>query len=257
MIPKLSVLIPSIRPNNLQKLYDSIKSSFSGEFEAIVIGPYGLPESLKEIKNIRFIEDYGSPLRAQQIGLIASQGEYISWAADDGKYLPDSLDKSFQLLEGQDYKSVIMGKYQEGERKDSHMEEDDYYILNNHVQSNCFFVPENTFMLNCGVVSKQILMELGGWDSFSFHTCPQGYNDLAIRLQKYGCRFIVQNKMMFECSHMPGTTGDHAPIHNVQTMRDEPMFKEIYNHPYFSKRLSIDINNWKKSPAKWKARFGE
>lgn len=254
---KLSVLVPSIRPQNLQRLYNSVAEAFTGKFEFLVIGPYGLPDSLNNTHNVLWLEDWGSPLRAQQIGLIQSNGEYITWAADDGYYLPNSLDRAFELLEGKDYKAIIMGKYQEGERKDDHMEGDAYYILNNHVQSSCFFIPENTWMLNCGVVSRRLLIELGGWDSFSFHTCPQGYNDFSIRAQQYGCQFIIQQQMMFECSHMPGTTGDHAPIHNVQTQRDEPMFKEIWNHPYFSKRLAIDLNNWKKSPARWKSRFGE
>lgn len=254
---KLSVLVPSIRPANLGRLYNSVIEAFSGEFEFLVIGPYGLPDELKTKPNVRFIEDWGSPLRAQQIGLIESMGEYISWCADDGWCTPQSYDKAFKLLEGEDYKTVIMGKYQEGERQNNHMEENHYYILNNHVQSNCFFIPENTWMLNCGVVSRKILLELGGWDAGTFRTCPQGYNDMAIRLQKYGCKFIVNPDIMFECTHMPGTTGDHGPIHTVQTTIDEPMFKEIYNHPYFSKRLAIDLNNWKKSPAKWNARFGK
>ncbi len=126
-----------------------------------------------------------------------------------------------------------------------------------HAQSTCFFIPEGTKMLNCGVLSRQILMELGAWDAGTFHTCPQGYSDLAIRLQKYGCEFIIQNEMMFECTHEPGTMGTHAPIHNSQTQRDEPLFKEIYSHPYFSKRLAIRLDNWKKAPVKWKERFGE
>lgn len=256
MSVKLSVLVPSIRPNNLQKLYDSIKTAFSGEFEMIVIGPYGLPDSLKSVPNVTFIEDWGPPLRAQQIGLIAAKGEYISWCADDGVCLPDSYDEAFRLLEGQDYKTVIMGKYQEGEKKDDHMEGNDYYVLTNHVQSTCFFIPEGTLMLNCGLISKKILLELGGWDAGAFHTCPPGYNDLAVRLQNYGCKFIIQTSMMFECSHLPGNMGDHGPIDSVQRMRDEPMFKEIWSHPYFSKRLAINIDNWKKAPSKWVARFG-
>lgn len=256
MSVKLSVLVPSIRPNNLQKLYDSVSGSTSYSFEFIVVGPYGLPDSLKNIGNVRFIEDWGPPLRAQQIGFFNSKGEYITWAADDGWYLPNSIDVSFNLLKDKDYKTVIMGKYQEGDKKDTHMEEDDYYILNNHHQSNLFFMPEKCWMLNCGIISRQILIELGGWDAGTFHTCPQGYNDLSIRLQKYGCEFIIQNEMMFECTHLPGYTGDHGPIHEVQTLRDEPMFREIYSHPYFSKRLTIDINNWKKAPERWEARFG-
>lgn len=257
MSVKLSVLVPSIRPNNLQKLYDSIKSSFSGAFEMIVASPYELPESLNNDNGVKLITTHRPPLAAQQQALIESTGEWITWAADDGYYLPGALDESFRLLEGQNYKTVIMGKYQEGEKKDDHMEGNDYYILTNHVQSTCFFISEGTLMLNCGVLSRQILMEMGGWDAGSFHTCPPGYNDLAVRLQNYSCKFIIQTSMMFECSHLPGVLGDHAPLHFEQTLRDEPMFKEIWNHPYFSKRLAINLENYKKSPVRWERRFGK
>lgn len=254
---KLSVLVPSIRKENLQRLYESIGDALKlSSWEMVIIGPYGLPDILKDVYNVRFIEDWGPPLRAQQRGLVEAQGDYISWAADDGWYLPNSLDRAFELLEGKDYKTVIMGKYQEGDRKDDHMETDKYYILNNHDGSRAYFLPENTYMLNCGVISRQILLELGGWDANQFWVCPIGYNDLAIRLQKYGCPFIIQQEMMFACTHLPGETGDHGPIHNTQVYRDQPMYQEIYNHPYFSKRISIDVNNWQKAPAKWDARFG-
>ena len=254
---KLSVLVPSIRPYNLNRLYESIKNSCSHKFEMIVIGPYELPEELRGKKDVIYIADWGSPLRAQQIGLCSAQGEYISWAADDGVYLTGALDIAFRLLEGKDYKTVVMGKYQEGDRKDDHMEQDKYYILNNHFGSNAAFIPENCWMLNCGVVSRKILLEIGGWDSYKFHTCPPGYNDLAVRLQKYDCKFIIQKEMMFSCSHLPGLLGDHAPIHNIQTMRDEPMFKEIWSHPFYSKRIAVDLKNWIKAPERWTPRFGE
>lgn len=253
---KLSVIVPSIRPQNLQKLYDSIGKAFSGTWEMIVVGPYDLPDSLKGTENIQYIQDWGSPIRAQQMGLMESAGEYISWCADDGVCFPGSYDEAFRLLEDEDYKTVIMGKYQEGDRKDDHMEKNDYYILNNHFASNCSFIPDNCYMLNCGVISRKILFELGGWDAEKFQVCPMAYNDLAIRLQKYGCKFIVQESIMFECSHMPGYEGDHKPIHDGQVLYDEPMFKEIYNHPYWSKRMAIDINNWAKAPVRWKRRFG-
>lgn len=253
---KLSVLVPSIRKENLPKLYNSVKSSFSGDFEFVVIGPYGFPDEMKELPNIKWIEDWGSPIRAQQRGLTEAIGEYISWAADDGEYLPSALDTAFKLVDNEDYKTVIMGKYQEGERHDNHMEEDKYYILNNHHGSQAVFLPDNCWMLNCGILSKKILLELGGWDAKEFNVCPCAYNDLAVRLQKYGCKFIIQQELMFKCTHTPGETGDHGPIHKAQVYLDEPKFKFIWSHPYYSKRLAIDINNWKQAPEKWELRFG-
>ncbi len=253
---KLSVICPSIRPHNLKVLYDSIGQAFSGEYEFIVIGPFDLPDTLKDIPNVKWIQDWGSPVRAQQIGLVNSIGEYITWVADDGILLSKSIDKSFELLEGKDYKTVIMGKYREGDGDTDPMVRDEYYVLNNHAGSIVQFMPENTLMLNCGVVSKQILLELGGWDAKTFQVCPYAYHDLAIRLQKYGCPFIIQQEEMFKCSHMPDHQGDHSSIHIAQLYFDEPVFKEIYNHPYFSKRIAISIDNWKEAQPRWERRFG-
>lgn len=257
MNPKLSVLVPSIRPKNLKNLYDSIKTAFSGEFEMLVASPYELPEELIGVSEIRLIKTWRSPIAAQQEALIVSSGDYITWAADDGKFLPNSLNVAFNLLEGKDYKTVIMGKYREGEGDTDDMVKDDYYYLNNHSGSMARFIPENTLMLNCGVVSRKVLVELGGWDAKAFQVCPYAYHDMAIRLQKYGCEFIIQKEVMFKCSHMPELQGDHAPIHVGQIYFDEPLFKEMYNHPYWSKRLAIDINSWQKSEIRWNRRFGK
>lgn len=255
MSVKLSVLVPSIRPLNLRRLYDSIGTAFSGQWEMIVASPYPLPEDC-QFDNVKLITTWRAPLAAQQEALTISTGEYISWCADDGWCLPGSYDEAFKLLEGEDYKTVVMGKYQEGDRVSDQMEKDEYYILNNHDGSRAMFLPDNTYMLNCGILSRQILMELGGWDSATFWACPIGYNDLAIRLQKYGCKFIINQSLMFACTHMPGETGDHGPLHRIQVYRDEPMYREIYNHPFFSKRLAIDVNNWRKSPERFESRFG-
>lgn len=254
---KLSVLIPSIRPHLLQGLYNSIGKAFSGEFEAIIISPFDLPESLKNVDNVKWIQSWQSPIAAQQHGLVESTGEYISWASDDGVYLPGSLDVAFKSLEGKDYKTVVMGKYREGDANTDAMVKDDYYILSNHAGSMAQFIPMNFYMLNVGVLSRKLLIELGGWDAATFQVCPYAYTDLAIRLQKYNCPFIIQQEEMFKCSHMPDCTGDHAPIHLGQIYFDEPMFKEIYNHPYWSKRMAIDLNNWQKAPARWERRFGK
>lgn len=252
---ELSVLVPSIRPNNLKRLYDSTVAAFSHPFEFIVIGPYGLPSELENMDNVKWIKSFRSPLAAQQQGLCESIGRLVTYAADDGLWLPGALDIAYNLLENKDYRAVITGKYQEGERVDDNMEKDDYYILNNHVQSSGFFIPENTWMLNCGMISRKILLELGGWDSYNFIACPIGYNDLAIRLQKYGCKFILQQEKMFECVHLPGLQGDHGPIHIAQTEFDEPKFKELYSSD--RQRIAILLENWKGSPERFSLRFGD
>jgi len=232
MQTKLTVLVPGIRTANC------------------FISPYDLPEDLKKFKNVRLINDWGTPMRCQQIGLTEAKGDYITWAADDGTFLPNALDVGFKKLG--DYKTVVMGKYTESEKFDKSMLTNEYYILNNHDASKN--IPDNCWMLNVGLVSRKLLLEVGGWDC-QFEVCPMAYNDLAIRLQNYGCKFVIQNELMFKCSHMPGHTGDHAPIHDGQVLHDQPLFNDIYSSPDARERVFIDLDNWKKSPEKWSRRF--
>lgn len=249
---KLSVLLPSIRVGNIKRLYESIQKSTKEEFELIVVGPYDLPFTVRDIKNIKYIKDFGSPVRAQQIALNNACGEWIAWASDDGYFLPGTLEIAFSLVENS--KSVIIGKYFEGNHSKD-MEDIHYYYIYTHDASRCPFVPKNCLMLMEGIVSREIAYELGGWDAQSFEVLPMAFNDFSIRLYNYGCQFKFQSEPMFKCGHMPGTEGDHGPIHNAQTFYDLPRFKLIYSKESSKQRIKIPLDNWKNTPEVWERRF--
>ena len=79
--------------------------------------------------------------------------------------------------------------------------------------------------------------------------------DFAIRTQRAGSEYFMIPHPIFTCSHMPGTTGDHAPVHYAQLEHDQPLLKEIYNNPDCLNRVKIDINNWKGAEKRWNRRF--
>lgn len=256
----LSVICPGIRTKNWEKLYNSVGESFQGTWEIVFVGPYDLPEELKSKENIRYIKDWGSPIRCQQIGLISSRGDWINWAADDGYFLPQSHDVAFEKLRqvSFDSKYLVMGKYREGDGDTDPMTKDAYYILSNHDVTRIKWINNDYYMLNVGVVSRELLLDVGGWDAENFEVCPMAYNDLAIRLQKYGVKFLIQDELMFKCGHMSGHQGDHGPIHDAQVDFDQPRFRRIYmDNNNFKNRIKIDINNWKLTPEKWIRRFGK
>lgn len=253
---QLSVLVPGIRNENWLTLYNSVAEAFSGSWEIIFAGPYDLPAELQEKDNVHYIQTWRSPIAAQQQCLIVSRGDLITWAADDGTYLPGSLDDAFNLLKDEPYTTIVTCKYFEGDNP-TDMDNDRYYTLSNHESMKLEYLPKDCLMLNCGVISRSLLIELGGWDSVSFQACPMSYSDFAIRAYRYGCKFILQQKVMFKCAHEPGMTGTHGPIHVSQINYDEPMFRGIYSHKSALLRQNIDINNWKKSAEKWSMRFKE
>lgn len=260
MKPDLTVICPGIRTKNWKTLWDSIAKTFSGSAEIIFISPYELPEELRGVEGVRWINDWGTPIKCQQKGLIAARGEFITWAADDGYFLPGALDISLKKYnESPEPKKLVMGKYYEGNSTPNpEMSKDWYYILNNHNASNSKFFGRNYYMLNVGLVPRELLLEIGGWDC-QFEVCPMAYNDCAIRLQNYGVQFIIQDEMMFTCSHMPGHEGDHGPIHDAQVLHDEPLFQKIYreSRKASDSRQKIDINNYGACAEKWERRFGK
>ncbi len=254
---KLTVIVPGIRPQNWVRLYNSIGTSCSKEWEVIFIGPTGLPKELEEKNNVMFIKSERSPIACQQIGLLESRGEFITWAADDGVYLPMTLDIAIDMLDKEPYTTIVTSKYFEGGDPNGEMGGDNYYKLHTHDSMKLSGIPKECLMLNCGVISRSLLIYLGGWDSALFQVCPLAYTDFAIRAHKFGSRFILQEEVMFSCGHMPGETGDHGPIHRAQTYHDQPLFTGIYTDPnLYLTRQNIKLDNWKKSPDVWPERFG-
>lgn len=254
MIYDLSVLVPGIRTGNWKRLYDSVEKSFSGNWEIIFIGPYDLPEELKNKENVVYVQSWRSPIACQQQALCMARGETISWAADDGFYLPNSLNIAHKLLINEPYTTIVTAKYMEGENPIG-MDDESYYVLYNHASMKLPFIPKNAYMLNCGLIPRILLVELGGWDSSAFQTCPMAYSDFAIRAYRHGCKFILQKEIMFSCSHEPGTTGTHGPIHYAQTEHDEPLFRGIYSHESCLIREKIRLENWEDTELKWNRRF--
>jgi hypothetical protein len=75
---KLSIIMPAIRSDKWQKVYDSIQLDFP--WELIIVAPYDnhtLPRH-----NVKYIQDFGSPVRASCIGANLANGKYLTWIAD-------------------------------------------------------------------------------------------------------------------------------------------------------------------------------
>ena len=107
----LTVLVPAIRKDRWISMYNSIKKSTKRSFELIIVGPYSLPEELQKMVNVKYIKDYGNPVRASQIGSLIAEGKYIFWASDDGTFQPGALDKAIDCLESQKNKSIKAVSY--------------------------------------------------------------------------------------------------------------------------------------------------
>lgn len=251
---KLSIIVPSIRPQNLLALYESIDLPME-DFELIAIGPFSPPF---KADNMKFIGSYRSPNAAQQQGLLEARGEYIAFCADDGVFLPGVLDHIFINLlfasqgDFPNHKDIIVGKYLEGDNPHPDMHKKDYYKFKYHKAYRLKGVPQENLIFNCGIISRKFIMELGGWDAENFDCTTMAHADLGIRASKAGAKFSLMDKVIFKCSHEPKRTGTHGPVHDAMK-KDIKKFKRIYSKP--NDRINIDINNWKNTQVVWKERF--
>lgn len=259
MKPELSIVCPSIRPHLLLKMYESIFKSTTRSFELVVVSPYALPEELNKFKNIKLIRDFGSPMRCNQLGTLFCEGKYLyPTHSDDAIFIENSLDKNLDLITslGDNIENVVVCKYSESENYSANerFQSDDYYKIVNAYPVNKEYIPKSWYIFNAAIFHKEYFYHLGGWDCI-FDVPAMGHADLAIRAQKGGAKVTLSPFPISNVDHMPGTSGDHAPIHYSQILHDTPIFYQKYSGPIDNLQVTIDIMNWKSSETIWLKRF--
>jgi len=262
MKPELSVILPSIRVERLPNFYQTMLKSTTRSFELVIVGPYAMPAELEQYKNIKYVRDFGSANRAQSISFSLCEGELVVSLCDDGIMLDGTIDKHIDMLRemGPDPKNVVVGKYREGPvgSQDRETHHDDLYFSINGGPGASQYIPNDWWLFNLAFMHRSFMEELGGFDS-KFEGTWCAHTDLAIRAQASGAIVKMSGIDCMLCDHMPGTTGDHLPIHECQTFSDVPLLNKIYRDPYWrqNRKLSMDKDDWKKEEIVWKRRFNE
>lgn len=256
MKPEISIIIPGIRVNNWLNVFDSIVKSTQRTFEVIFCGPYTPPEDLLALPNVKFVRDFGSPTRAQQIAATLAEGELITWSADDALFIPDALDSNINiLLHAMEKKktNVVVAKYFEGVNgTQKPLQNDDYFKLHGSTWTASPFIPKTWWLFNVGVMYRSFFEELGGWDC-EYEGTFYSHADMAVRAQFLGATVRMSSTPMLDCDH---SQPDHPPIESAQVTHDKPLYFQKYLSPTWSYGdLRLDINNWKKAPTKWTRRF--
>jgi hypothetical protein len=256
---KLSIFLAGIRTQNWKALYDSIPNATSlpeSEYEVIFVGPYGLPTELQDKPNVKFIEDWGSPTRCCQIGLLEAKGEYVTWIVDDAKFCPGlAIDKAFAVMPNHD-KGIVTFKYFEGpvtEKIKRVMGGEDYWYVRGHpLLKKCSSIPQHYKLTLLLLTRGDYFRAIGGFDCCKFEQVGFGCNDLAIRFQNDGAEVILGERLL-DMDFERG--GLHAAIEQAVNENDSPVFFSMYHDPKNVGRARIDVNNWKQSPDVWRRRF--
>lgn len=250
MKPRLSIVVPGIRVGNWQQMYDSIRASCSRPFEVIIIGPYALPESLQNLRNVKYVKDFGSPVRCSNIGLALAEGELLTWNADDGVFLPGMIDRAIDAYDAMpaNLNNVLVVKYMEGERV---LQPESYFKLAN-AYPRTPYIHEDWWIFNLVITKTDYFRYLGGWDS-AYETLALSHADLAVRAQRDNCTIQVFNEPIVYNAH---GHPDHTPVERGHVDADEPLYRRIYSDPAQLDRVVVDINSWKHAPSVWTRRFG-
>lgn len=261
---KLNIIIPTINPDKIYPLIESFLTSYTGEWEAIIIGPYKIPSQCLSKwgpDHIKIIQDWGSPVRCQQRALLACTGDYVTRMVDDGQYIGGTLDLAIQKVKPD---TVVNMKFTESNssidlsHKDCQqnaMASDEFYHLQYHNQTLMPYVPANFQVINFGIYPRGILLAVGGWDC-QFESIAVAELDLSIRLQFFGAKLALTEGLVLACGWTPGEEGDHGPMHHA-FYADMEKYKKIYSDISYENRITIPIDNWKQAPVVWERRFGK
>lgn len=249
---KLSIILPTIRVEKIEKLYESISNSFSGDFELIIISPYEIPKAILDKPNVKYIQSWASPVVCQQIGLVHSTGEFIHRAVDDSLYIKGELDSAF--IKASENTPVNI-KFFEGEMvTHRNMADSEMYFIRYHLQAIKLYTPFDTQIMNFYIYPKKLLTDLGGWDC-QFETIAFAELDLSLRMHLKEVKPVLTDNICIKCEWMPGIEGDHAPLHFAFD-DDSKIYERIYNTPDCELRV-VDLDNYKNEPERWERRFGK
>lgn len=257
--PDISVILPSIRKEKLVGFYESfLKSCKKHSFELIIVSPNNIPQEFVDIKNIKYVKDFGSPNRAQCIAFLLCEGEIVTWQADDALLIEDSMDIHIDLLKsmGNDHKNVVVTKYREGQFNTSNRNihhPDEYFIIN-YGPASSPYIPMNWWLFNVAFIYRDFMEYLGGFDS-KFQGTWAAQTDLAIRAQRLNANVKMSGLDCMVCDHEPA--GNHIPIEECQNFNDVPLLNSIYRDPnwVYNRKVSTDIFSWKTEESVWNKRF--
>lgn len=252
----LSVCLAAIRKENWARLYDSVVRSIGKyTFEIIFCGPHKeLPKELQGFDNIKCVQDYGSPTRAQQISMSGAQGRYITWAADDGWYSSEALESCIEFLDAQPpERRCVVAQYDEGVGDGLGNPDEGMYQMNFHEAIRSSFYPDHFLIFNCAILETSLFHELGGFDC-RFETLPMAHADFGARTQLSGIIPALASTI-FMCTQFLGDSGDHAPVHYAQLEHDQPLYARIWRKSDCLDRIKIEYDNWKEAAEVWHRRF--
>jgi len=252
----VSIILPSIRPENLKGFYESAELACQKyTFQIVIPSPYPLPETLSEKTNITYIKTYACPTVASQLAIQLCNSKFLYNTVDDGILFPSVIDEAIEYHDTNlTEKDVYNMRYLEGSDNPF---PPTFWKARHHEDMRLAGIHPDWKMCMHYFMHLNYFYFLGGYDC-RFETLNHAIHDLMFRIQADNGKIHESPKETIKCGHMPGTSGDHAPVHHGQLDYDKPQFDEMYadpNTPY--KRIKIDYHNWRARSGTWERRWGK
>ena len=190
------------------------------------------------------------PVTIQKLTLLAS-GEYICHQVDDGVLMPQSLDTCLKQIDACAYYDILNMRYSEGVNFTGGVRPPEFWNVNTDNEFNLSHIDQSW------ATSVQPMMRLGLFIAFGGFDCRFEYSnhchhDFMFRSQLEGGNIVHSSCGVCRADHMPGCTGDHAPIHNAQLGPDLTLFKELWSS---EREAYLKYNNYEAYDKPWTRRF--
>lgn len=254
--PDISIILPSIRPFLLENVYNSVLDGAKDlTFELIVISPYPLPESFIKVSNVKYIRDLGQPSRCAQMGLVLAEGNRVTLLSDDCTVRSNAyveIENQFNKLDAHEDEKFIGLKYSEG----LSMQDPEYWRAKHHPSLKLDGLKDDMPVSSMIYMTRQGLINIGGWDCSIFECINWGGHDLTARMLNAGYKFELTPQSFCQTTWGPGIDGlynDHRPLWESDSLGVENMTK-LWSKPNPS-RLECDLGSWRLAPNVWRRRF--
>lgn len=246
----LSIIVPGYRHWEWQKLLASTVASVGDySFEMIIVGPED--ESGIVDERVTFIKDYGAPGRCFQIAASHAIGKFMTWACDDGVFLPGVLSRMVdRMTEADDPKLALGLNYFEGGQPRVL----DFFRARHHADQHMPGIKEEYWTSPMFACTTSYFKDMGGIDCrfehVNFNMC-----DFMFRVYNDGGTVEIFMEPVLDI-HWDVHAPDYVPVRQAYLETDLPLYQELYSQDQ-SSRTKISFNNWKDSPEKWVRRFAD
>lgn len=248
----IAIIVPSIREQNLTRLYNSILKSINKySFKLIICSP---TDATKYIPCV-YMQSFASPNKCvqQAIHELADGCNLIKWSTDDAVYFENTLDEMITDMYNTKNCFGICKYTEEGPPGWPSGKDDVYYYAKTHGDmKNLIGIKDNYVIAPVGMYYRKDFIELGGLECCYEHI-NLSTHDLCFRSQEYGLKPIFSRSIIMHCDS-DNQKSEHYPLDIAHRNNDYPIFYNKYKNqnPLNENNLKIDIENYKSYEDKWR-----